>query len=897
MSDPFLHSDGEDPIYRSNNGGFLDDYTDDDDINESFEEYEDEGTREAEPDSMSNGFGGVNDTQTDVDGESSDDVTFEARQVDSDGKLTDVQIEGNGVSVPTVEPSSLSNGVPDLRITINSRTAADSPVSKIELPNEGAESPRRVTARYQFTEHIQDTTTPLQNVVPSFKLKNFPSVTFGEKNITSEDLETSQLLLEAVELRRKVTRLKYPWESSYNSVPEHEEPETPKVVPTNPFRKKFTDTPSTHETFYLDKGVMVCADFKPTVTYAEHYKDFKKLKNLIWHAPTKAFCHTRLKLLDFKFSLYKALYAKNELAEQKSVQHRDFYNVRKVDNHVHLSSSMNQKHLLRFIKRKLRTCGDEKVLKVNGQELTLDEVFRSLNLTAYDLNVDSLEVHAGGKAVVHRFDKFNAKYNPFGQSELREIFLKSDNYIKGKYFSEICMQVFQELDDSKYIMSEPRISIYGRRKEEWDNLADWVVDNDMFCNNVRWMIQIPRLYHLQKKTGSIKTFQDMLDNIFTPLFEVTRDPTSHPKLHKFLKLVVAFDHVDDESKAEGRFHSRLPMPDVWCTKDNPPYNYYNYFFWANLNVLNQYRASKGLNTIAFRPHSGEAGDISHLISAYLLADSIAHGIEVRQTPVLEYLFYLSQFGMSLSPLSNNHLFLKYSRNPFPRFFARGLNVTLSTDDPLMFHFTKEPLMEEYSIAAQVWHFSAADKCEIARNSVLQSGFPASNKQYWISPYFDDFGPRANQIEKTNVPSLRMQYRYETLMEEHLFIQKCLHILDRSENVYLKVRPVLTLEETHCLIDELKNNTKFSYINLNPTILRPLDAYRSVPLRASSSCVATSTDDFTQTPATSESSEVQSPTTSLNWTQAKQAFLIGTVPVLIAAVGAVVGIAVARSSRS
>jgi AMP deaminase len=45
--------------------------------------------------------------------------------------------------------------------------------------------------------------------------------------------------------------------------------------------------------------------------------------------------------------------------------------------------------------------------------------------------------------------------------------------------------------------------------------------------------------------------------------------------------------------------------------------------------------------------------------------------------------------------------LDYHRNPFPVFFARGLNVSLSTDDPLQIHFTKEPLVEEYSIAAQV----------------------------------------------------------------------------------------------------------------------------------------------------------------------------------------------------
>jgi len=37
------------------------------------------------------------------------------------------------------------------------------------------------------------------------------------------------------------------------------------------------------------------------------------------------------------------------------VPHRDFYNVRKIDNHVHHSACMNQKHLLRFIKYKLKT--------------------------------------------------------------------------------------------------------------------------------------------------------------------------------------------------------------------------------------------------------------------------------------------------------------------------------------------------------------------------------------------------------------------------------------------------------------------------------------------------------------------------------------------------------------
>lgn len=55
----------------------------------------------------------------------------------------------------------------------------------------------------------------------------------------------------------------------------------------------------------------------------------------------------------------------------------------------------------------------------------------------------------------------------------------------------------------------------------------------------------------------------------------------------------------------------------------------------------------------------------------------------------------------MSPLSNNKLFLDYNKSPFPRYFAQGLNVSLSTDDPLMLHYTKDPLLEEYSVALQV----------------------------------------------------------------------------------------------------------------------------------------------------------------------------------------------------
>jgi len=170
---------------------------------------------------------------------------------------------------------------------------------------------------------------------------------------------------------------------------------------------------------------------------------------------------------------------------------------------------------------------------------------------------------------------------------------------------------------------------------------------------------------------------------------------------------------------------------------------------------------QGLNTFAFRPHAGEAGDVDHLVAGLLLCENVAHGINLRKSPCLQYLYYLAQVGLCMSPLSNNSLFLDYHKNPFPSFFARGLSVSLSTDDPVQIHLTKEPLVEEYSVAAQVWKLSSADLCEIARNGVLHSGFPHACKRHWVASEYWRPGPEGNDIQKTNVPNLRMRFRADT----------------------------------------------------------------------------------------------------------------------------------------
>ncbi|XP_044077026.1 AMP deaminase 2-like isoform X2 [Siniperca chuatsi] len=497
----------------------------------------------------------------------------------------------------------------------------------------------------------------------------------------------------------------------------------------------------------------------------EYIADMNVMMALIINGPVKSFCYRRLQYLSSKFQMHILLNEMKELAAQKKVPHRDFYNIRKVDTHIHASSCMNQKHLLRFIKRAMKKYPGEIVHIERGRGQTLKDVFENMNLTAFDLSVDTLDMHAD-RNTFHRFDKFNAKYNPIGESILREIFIKTDNHIEGKYFAHIIKEVMFDLEESKYQNSELRLSIYGRSRDEWDKLAQWAVKHRVYSDNVRWLIQVPRLFDVYHTKKQLANFQEMLENIFMPLFEVTINPRSHPELHLFLEHVVGFDSVDDESKPEHHiFNLDSPLPANWTEEDNPPYSYYLYYTYANMTVLNHLRRRRGFHSFVLRPHCGEAGPIHHLVSGFMLSENISHGLLLRKAPVLQYLYYLAQIGIAMSPLSNNSLFLSYHRNPLPEYLSRGLMVSLSTDDPLQFHFTKEPLMEEYSIAAQVWKLSSCDMCELARNSVLMSGFSHKAKSYWLGPSYSKEGPVSNDIRRTNVPDIRVAYRSETLSEE------------------------------------------------------------------------------------------------------------------------------------
>jgi len=510
-----------------------------------------------------------------------------------------------------------------------------------------------------------------------------------------------------------------------------------------------------------------------TVSMDEFCKDYVFVLTTFQDRNCISTCSQRLWELELKFDLHLHRNAARENERQRQGA-RDWYAIRKVDTHIHHSACFTQRQLMHFIRRKMREEGDTPVLVEGGRVLSLCEVFSSAGIDdSEDVNADRLCCMAsvGGGGGQHdtfgRFDKFNAKYNPFGDKRLRDIFLKTDNYIEGRFLAELTREVMAVHSRQKFICAEWRISIYGRSRDEWEKLAKWFRKYSIQCQQVRWLIQVPRIYPVFKKLGVVWSFGDMLENVFGPLFEASIDPEGHEDMFYLLKQVVGFDSVDDESQGSETKLKEYPRPEDWTSEVNPPYTCWMYYMYSNIRALNSLRRRRGLNTFVFRPHCGEAGNPSHLCAGFMLADGICHGVQLRKTPVMEYLYYIAQVGLAVSPLSNDILFVPLGESPFGSFFKRGLNVSLSTDDPLIIHLTEDPLIEEYVVAARTFRLSMCDLCEIARNSVLQSGFEEAFKDWWVGPREEGC---LGDEEKANVPLIRLHFRADCLKAEMAFLE-------------------------------------------------------------------------------------------------------------------------------
>jgi hypothetical protein len=195
---------------------------------------------------------------------------------------------------------------------------------------------------------------------------------FGELKVTAEIETLCKKFHEIISIRKEyISDYCYPWEDvkldinqnyeNYKNVDDKGYEKTPIIKyydDAYSYQGEMTDL---EEEFEIKEGVfqVYSKEEKNKSLYSvksmtDFFKDYTQIMNLVTDQAAKSFSFRRLSLLELKFVLYQTLHSSEEVMESKEVPHRDFYNVRKVDTHVHLASSMNQKHLLRFIKKKLK---------------------------------------------------------------------------------------------------------------------------------------------------------------------------------------------------------------------------------------------------------------------------------------------------------------------------------------------------------------------------------------------------------------------------------------------------------------------------------------------------------------------------------------------------------------
>lgn len=311
----------------------------------------------------------------------------------------------------------------------------------------------------------------------------------------------------------------------------------------------------------------------------EFSDNYMRLVEMVSDGAMRSFCFQRLQLLSSAFRMHATMNGSVEAQEQSNLLGTDFYRTLKIDNHIHAAaapryanlisllqtgttfsiSPLSAKQFVNFVSDKLENEPDT-VVTEDGK--TLKEIFENAGLEKDHLTIDAFDVLAD-YSIYQRFDNFNAKYSPFRMADMRRIFLKTSNSMGGRYFAEMMKLVLNRHEEAKGHMSaaEMRLSIYGMDRNEWKDLASWMTHDwggefpgPVISSHNRWLIQIPRLWRIfRSKPGKDdRSYLEMLENIFIPLFEATLYPDQHPEIAEALKHIVGFDSVDDEGSAEVR---------------------------------------------------------------------------------------------------------------------------------------------------------------------------------------------------------------------------------------------------------------------------------------------------------------------------------------------------------
>lgn len=154
---------------------------------------------------------------------------------------------------------------------------------------------------------------------------------------------------------------------------------------------------------------------------------------------------------------------------------------------------------------------------------------------------------------------------------------------------------------------------------------------------------------------------------------------------------------------------------------------------ANFRPAFDLARSEGLRIVC---HAGEIGGPSYIREAVELlgAERIGHGIAVMNDPALAEWLAMRRIVLENCPTSNlctgalakqvGNPKVSLNDHPLPKFLDRGLLVTLSTDDPGLFH---TDLLTEYSRAASLG-LSDKQLLQLAEQSFSSAFLPPLEKR-------------------------------------------------------------------------------------------------------------------------------------------------------------------------
>ncbi len=199
------------------------------------------------------------------------------------------------------------------------------------------------------------------------------------------------------------------------------------------------------------------------------------------------------------------------------------------------------------------------------------------------------------------------------------------------------------------------------------------------------------------------------------------------------RLILCFLRDRSAAEAEATLDAALPFRDAIAgigldsaERGNPPGKFREIF--ARARAL-------GLHRVA---HAGEEGPAAYVAEALdvLEVERIDHGNRCLDDPALVERLRARQIGLTLCPLSNLRLgnVKTMAEHPLPILLARGLLVTVNSDDPAYFGGY---VNENYRTVAEATGLTRENFRQLAENSFTASFLDAADKARWIAR-LDDF---------------------------------------------------------------------------------------------------------------------------------------------------------------